>query len=71
MKKFQEFQEFPTDLMVKPKSLAVKTRWFLPPRFSLPDASFNINNPLPKIREAAPTVFTQRPPQQEKLNGGS
>jgi hypothetical protein len=25
----------------------------------------------PKVREAAAIVFTHRPPQQEKLNGGS
>lgn len=34
-------------------------------------ASLNLSNPLPKIRGAAPIVFTQQPPKQEKLNGGS
>ena len=31
----------------------------------------DLSPPPPKIREAAVTVFTQRPPQQGKLNGGS
>jgi len=33
--------------------------------------SLDLSNMLPKIREAADIVFTQRPPKQEKLNGGS
>lgn len=35
------------------------------------DAGLDFHTPAPKVREAAQIVFSNKPPSQEKLNGGS